>query len=801
MASDTFDPGRLSGNPNRPNPYPAGTVNHSLWNQANNGGVGGRTPNTPRIPNSRPNVPSGLSTQQLEGYLKTAPDMTLNQELRQYTQPQPKGASSTGPAEVLKGRGEGPLRTVRQASARMLENPTKIPHTPFPSGGAAAAASVANRALIVAQFVASSKQGLEDLSNLGGSISEGATGDRSWGTAAVATAGRSWAAMGLAASAGPSALAIAHEAMKTGEGSGFKAALESALGTITGQPTLFDDAVTGGTGAGLGQGVLVPGSETDLGSTGMHDFTEYGGVRIAINQVWLKYEITEANPASYGTRYSVKYWLCNGSQSATNIADFQLFPLSQGSCSGATKAWPEDGVFLEPDTVAPPANAPPQRPTQPPAGQRPRAGAFPTFGNIGDILGRNLPAEPFIPIRSPELPLHPQQPQEAPKPYEQPGHQTQPGADPNTRPNELPQAEPNNTPGPNGEPAGDDRRFGLPDVIDAIGVGVGGATAIITADLVGNESGTEAKAKEQPKAGPVPRTKPGNCGCNPPLIAHMNKQHNELLEKFGLAGANAAGEAASTATIMGKLNQMQQFAEKAWEATRMQKVLDALTFIAVMHNVAMLSRNVGDTFFELISQGLNVIGIEDENGSPLDVNGMVSGGIESFLRSVLGNDVYEGTRDTWNKASRILSSASMVIWTVRSLADTSLDLTEWIGENVSKIGNALKAWGVVGENSYRDRWMSERAQARNRIRSKFDRITGALDATEERVETFTIATSAVVELQDETGELAENFGRFKDSVENGIPDPWVDNVPVATEQGNAKTVSQSPNISASDAER
>jgi hypothetical protein len=443
---------------------------------------------------------------------------------------------------------------------------------------------------------------------------------------------------------------------------------------------------------------------------------------------------------------------------------------------------------------------PPGFPTQPPAEQRPRAGAFPSIG-IGDILGRSLPAEPFIPIAAPELPLHPTQPQEAPKPYEQPGHVTQPGAAPNTRPNELPQAEPNNVPGPNGEPAGEKPRGILPDVIDAIGVGVGAATAIITADLVGNESGTEAKAKEQPKAGYFPQTKPGNCGCNPPLIAHMNKQHNELLEKFGLAGANAAGEAASTATIMGKLNQMQQFAEKAWEMTRMQKVLDALTFIAVMHNVAMLSRNVGDTFFELISQGLNVIGIEDENGSPLDVNGMVTGGIESFLRSVLGNDVYEGTRDTWNKASRILSSASMVIWTIRSIADTSLDLMEWVGENVSKIGNALKAWGVVGENAYRNRWMSERAQARNRIRSKFDRITGALDATEERIETFTIATSAVVELQDETGELAENFGRFKDSVENGIPDPWADNEPVATEQGNAKTVSQSPDITASDAER
>lgn len=412
--------------------------------------------------------------------------------------------------------------------------------------------------------------------------------------------------------------------------------------------------------------------------------------------------------------------------------------------------------------------------------------------------------EPITPQIPPETlpPNHPLAPEAPPENPEAPETEPPPAEDPSDVPKKAPPQR--TTTDPTGDPGQDEKEtpwWQVPPIIPA---------PIPPGQKINDPTtpGQFTKVEPPKKAPPTDTPTDNPCKCNGPLLSAINGNNAATQAQLARIEDNqnnpVSGFAAlqvGQAGILGLLQSVNTFMRKAWEMTRMQKVLDALTFIAVMHNVAMLSRNVGDTFFELISQALNVIGIEDENGSPLDVNGMVAGGIETFLRSVLGNDIYEGTRDTWNKASRILSSASMVIWTIRSIADTSLDLMEWIGENVSKIGNALKAWGVVGENAYRGRWMSERAEARNRLRSKFDRVTGALDATEERLETFTIATSAVIELQDETGELAENFGRFKDSVENGIPDPWVDNVPVATEQGNAKTVSQSPAVTATDAER
>lgn len=243
---------------------------------------------------------------------------------------------------------------------------------------------------------------------------------------------------------------------------------------------------------------------------------------------------------------------------------------------------------------------------------------------------------------------------------------------------------------------------------------------------------------------------------------------------------------------MAYLQKMQAFAEKAWKATQMQKVLDVLTFIGVMHNVSMLSRNVGETFLEVVGQGIQAAGVRDEEGNVLDVPEIVGDATESFLRRVLGSDRYDGINEAWNKANRIISSASAVIWTVRSIADASQDLMEWIGENTGKIGNALKRYGVVGERSYP--WMSENPQTQHRMRTRFSKLTGALEATEDRISVYGQATSTVIELQEELGEAEYNFGQLRESVVNGIPDPWADNNPVKTFFDDNKAASEAPDI-------
>ncbi|MBE9159718.1 hypothetical protein IQ265_23195 [Nodosilinea sp. LEGE 06152] len=251
-----------------------------------------------------------------------------------------------------------------------------------------------------------------------------------------------------------------------------------------------------------------------------------------------------------------------------------------------------------------------------------------------------------------------------------------------------------------------------------------------------------------------------------------------------------------TFTLLETLN---QFLRKAWETTRMQKVLDFLTFVGVMHNVSMLSRDIGETFFYVLGQGLDIIGIDDEEGNQLDIGEIVGTTVKNYVRSVFGDAFVDGAIDSYRKANRIVQSASMIIWTVRSISDSTQDLLEWVAENTGKIGNALLRFGVVGERAYKP--MSERAQAQHRMRTRFSKLTDAAERTEDIVSSASVATSNVLEIQEESGELLENWQGFKSSVIEAVPDPWLANQPVESQIATESAASASPNLTASDAER
>lgn len=323
-----------------------------------------------------------------------------------------------------------------------------------------------------------------------------------------------------------------------------------------------------------------------------------------------------------------------------------------------------------------------------------------------------------------------------------------------------------------------------------------------------------------PPAKQYPTSTAGNCGCNVPMIKNQqailsqiggtgqtaDPNNSDILARLTRIEANQknpvfgfAALQTGQAGILGFLTTMNNFIKLAWEKTRVQKVLDVLTFIGVMHNVALLSRDVGETFGWVAGQALNAVGIEDEEGNTIDVYGWFTGSLQSLLVTMFGQELYDDARDTWLKASSIVRSASMIIWTMRGIMDATQDLMEWIAENTGRIGNALKRFGVVGERAYP--WMSERAQARNRIRSRFDKVTGTLENAEDKASSFAMATGNVLEIQDETAELGNQFVDFRSTVLDSIPDPWADNTPVQTDFAEENAASQSPDIEGSDTTR
>ncbi|MEL7354074.1 MAG: hypothetical protein AAFN38_21810 [Cyanobacteria bacterium J06560_5] len=310
-----------------------------------------------------------------------------------------------------------------------------------------------------------------------------------------------------------------------------------------------------------------------------------------------------------------------------------------------------------------------------------------------------------------------------------------------------------------------------------------------------------------PPAASPPSTRQGSgCGCNGPILSKLERQQESLVGRSQDSTGKILGGAggASLGAVLAQLLKMQQFAEKAWEATRLQKLINLLTLISVLHNAAMLSRNVGETIGDLTSQMLAVVGINDENGSPLDINELVSGSVESFVQSVVGEEVYNDVSTRWHKASRIVSSAAMIAYTVRNINDTTKDVLEWTAENTGKIGNALKRWGVVGERAYP--WMSERVRAQDAYRNKFRRVTEGLEQLEDTASSLSQVTGDVREIQEEFTELGEQRAAFQDLVSQVDPDTIAtaapESTPIATAEAQAKTDNDAPaNIELTDASR
>lgn len=299
-----------------------------------------------------------------------------------------------------------------------------------------------------------------------------------------------------------------------------------------------------------------------------------------------------------------------------------------------------------------------------------------------------------------------------------------------------------------------------------------------------------------------------SCRCNGPVLNGQSaiQQNQAGLDKKldGLTdpktGANAAILAA-IAEMRTFVGTMQTFAETAWKATKMDKVVNLLTLVSVLHNASMLSRDIGETLGYAIDNALQAAGvpIKDETGNQISVTEVVGTSVTNFIKGILGADVYNGLRVTYQKANRIVQSASMIIYTVRSIQDSALDLAEWTAQNTGRIGNALKAFGVVGERAYPT--MSENAQARNRFRARFDKLTGTLERGEDFASSFATGTSNILEVTEETRELTENFAAFKASVNDLAADPWPDNEPIKEAALQSAAAAQSPPIAAADTDR
>lgn len=208
---------------------------------------------------------------------------------------------------------------------------------------------------------------------------------------------------------------------------------------------------------------------------------------------------------------------------------------------------------------------------------------------------------------------------------------------------------------------------------------------------------------------------------------------------------------------------------------KLDRLLNLLNLAANLHNAAMLSRDLLETLIGTIENVLATFGLRDAEGNPFDLGGMVSGTFSTVVTTILGAETVEGINQTWNKANRILSAASSVVWSVRSIGDSVLNALSigfgWVG----KIGNALELAGVIHERFW------NQVNPNPNFDNKFFTV---IENAENVISNIDAVAGEVQSVTDTVTQIEESRQQIRAELEAGVgtpPPPHTPSTELATE--------------------
>ncbi len=272
----------------------------------------------------------------------------------------------------------------------------------------------------------------------------------------------------------------------------------------------------------------------------------------------------------------------------------------------------------------------------------------------------------------------------------------------------------------------------------------------------------------------------------------------DYLEKLGLAeailkinridegvGPTIKDERGRKIGLSGHAIKMFEKLNKVGDYLRFDRITNVLTLAATVHNAAMLSNQLEQTLAQALSSALAVIGIKDSEGNQLDINKIVGKSVENTIKGAIGAQNYTELTTNWKKANRIYQAGANLINNVQSLRYSITGALETIAGMNGKVANALKKYGVLGDNAYP--WMNPSPNFDN----KFMR---GLETTQNAVSNIDSIASEVLSAQQTVEEIGKQKTELEKAVKDGTEKAGVDNTQQKEKATAAKTASKSPDV-------
>ncbi|MDJ0575850.1 MAG: hypothetical protein QNJ65_11875 [Xenococcaceae cyanobacterium MO_234.B1] len=285
---------------------------------------------------------------------------------------------------------------------------------------------------------------------------------------------------------------------------------------------------------------------------------------------------------------------------------------------------------------------------------------------------------------------------------------------------------------------------------------------------------------------------PGKCLSN--NITNPLKQGQDLIKQGQDTLRNLLNTALQGAdllqgqAILNTVTNTNNFLKNAWNSTVIDKTLNAANFALSLHNAMMLSNNIAETILDTVSAVLETVGIKDAEGNPIDVADWLTNKITQIVQGIIGAQTFTELSLKLTAANRIYQAGMNILDNVTDLIDTAMDLDEYTGENIAKIGNALRQSGVVPYDAYEQ--MIEDLDARGRSKWLV-KLEQAEDITDN---IYSIADS-IRDIKEIGQDLKESRTEFKEVLEESKTtlsgaetelEEEIENSPEPTEQDEAR---------------
>lgn len=197
------------------------------------------------------------------------------------------------------------------------------------------------------------------------------------------------------------------------------------------------------------------------------------------------------------------------------------------------------------------------------------------------------------------------------------------------------------------------------------------------------------------------------------------------------------------------------------------QAMNFLNIFLLLHNAAMLSRNLVESVGDLMSMGLQAVktvftGGQATDDDPIDINELVGQGFQGLMNDIFGKEQWKQIQAKWISFNRIITSAANVAYTIQGIFDGARNIIEITSTNVARIGNALKNSRVVNQNGYG--FMNPNLNsATGRTAKLFDMLNNSAEVAD----LGTSVAGEVINISEEGKELADATKRFNDNVQEG----------------------------------